>query len=81
MLLKAGELESPLGGVGHPQMPVLSDRDGDPDSGQRALDNLAVEVPEDGYESEGPGLRPGLCTAPAVVARWPSLPHQVAVLS
>jgi catechol 2,3-dioxygenase-like lactoylglutathione lyase family enzyme len=52
VFLKVAELESPLGGVGHPQMLVLFDRGDDPDSAEGTLDHLAFEIPEDEYETQ-----------------------------
>ncbi len=52
VFLKVGELESPLGAVGHPQMLVLFDRDVELDIGMSTLDHLAFEIPSDEYETQ-----------------------------
>lgn len=52
VFLKVGELESPLGGVGHPQMLVLFDRDVELDIDMSTLDHLAFEIPSEAYETQ-----------------------------
>ena len=50
--LKVGELSSPLGSVGHPQLLALFDRDSRLDQQVSALDHLAFEIPSQDYEAE-----------------------------
>jgi catechol 2,3-dioxygenase-like lactoylglutathione lyase family enzyme len=52
VFLKVGELDSPLGGVGHPQMLVLFDRKVELDVKRSTLDHLAFEVPPERFARE-----------------------------
>ena len=52
VFLKAGELDSPLGRGGHPQLLVLFDRDVRLEIDLTTLDHLAFEISLDEYESE-----------------------------
>ncbi len=52
VFLKVGDLQSPLGGVGHPQMLVLFDRAIGLDSSLSTLDHLAFEIPNSEYETQ-----------------------------
>ena len=52
VFLKVGELESPLGAVGHPQMLVLFDRGAELDIAMSTLDHLAFEIPGDEYDAQ-----------------------------
>ena len=52
VFLKVGDLPSPLGAVGHPQMLVLFDRGVELDPTRTTLDHLAFEVPSDRYPAE-----------------------------
>jgi catechol-2,3-dioxygenase len=52
VFLKAGELNSPLGRGGHPQLLVLFDRDAHLEIESTTLDHLAFEISLDEYESE-----------------------------
>ena len=52
VFLKAGEMNSPLGGGGHPQLLVLFDRDAHLEIESTTLDHLAFEIALDEYESE-----------------------------
>jgi len=52
IFLKIGELSSPLGEIGHPQMLVLFDRDMTPDIHVSTLDHLAFEIPAADYDKE-----------------------------
>lgn len=52
VFLKAGELDSPLGRGGHPQLLVLFDRDVHLEIDSTTLDHLAFEISLDEYESE-----------------------------
>jgi len=52
VFLKAGELDSPLGRGGHPQLLVLFDRDVPLEIDLTTLDHLAFEISLDDYESE-----------------------------
>jgi catechol-2,3-dioxygenase len=48
--LKAGELDSPLGRGGHPQLLVLFDREVRVDINLTTLDHLAFEIPLEQYD-------------------------------
>ena len=52
VFLKAGELDSPLGRGGHPQLLVLFDRDLRLEIDLTTLDHLAFEIPLDEFETE-----------------------------
>jgi catechol-2,3-dioxygenase len=52
VFLKAGELNSPLGRGGHPQLLVLFDREVALDIGLTTLDHLAFEIPLEQYDTE-----------------------------
>ena len=52
VFLKAGELDSPLGRGGHPQLLVLFDRDVHLEIDTTTLDHIAFEISLDEYESE-----------------------------
>ncbi len=52
VFLKAGELDSPLGRGGHPQLLVLFDRDARLEIDTTTLDHIAFEISLDEYESE-----------------------------
>jgi catechol 2,3-dioxygenase-like lactoylglutathione lyase family enzyme len=52
VFLKAGELDSPLGRGGHPQLLVLFDREVPLDITLSTVDHLAFEIPMEAYESE-----------------------------
>jgi catechol-2,3-dioxygenase len=52
VFLKAGELNSPLGLGGHPQLLVLFDRDVTLDINLTTLDHLAFEIPLEHYDAE-----------------------------
>ena len=52
VFLKVGELTSPLGAVGHPQMLVLFDREAPLDVSLSTLDHLAFEIPSERYAAE-----------------------------
>lgn len=52
VFLKAGELDSPLGRGGHPQLLVLFDRDVPLDITLTTLDHLAFEILLEQYDSE-----------------------------
>jgi catechol-2,3-dioxygenase len=52
VFLKVGELNSPLGRGGHPQLLVLLDRDVNLEIDLTTLDHLAFEISLDEYESE-----------------------------
>jgi catechol-2,3-dioxygenase len=52
IFLKAGELDSPLGRGGHPQLLVLFDREVRVDINSTTLDHLAFEIPPDQYGAE-----------------------------
>jgi catechol-2,3-dioxygenase len=52
VFLKAGELNSPLGRGGHPQLLVLFDREVLLDIGLTTLDHLAFEIPLEQYDIE-----------------------------
>jgi catechol-2,3-dioxygenase len=52
VFLKVADLHSPLGGVGHPQMLVLFDRDVPLDQARSSLDHLAFEIPAGEYEAQ-----------------------------
>jgi catechol 2,3-dioxygenase-like lactoylglutathione lyase family enzyme len=73
VFLKVGELPSPLGAVGHPQMLVLFDRGVALDQAVTTLDHLAFEVPGDLY----PTVRERL-TAQGMVIRERSWPDSLA---
>jgi glyoxylase I family protein len=69
VFLKVGELPSPLGAAGHPQMLVLFDRGVAPDQTLTTLDHLAFEVPSDQY----PAVRERLMAQGMVIREraWP----------
>ena len=52
VFLKVGELDSPLGQIGHPQMLVLFDRQAPIDIQFSSLDHLAFEIPNEFYREE-----------------------------
>lgn len=52
VFLKAGELNSPLGRGGHPQLLVLFDREVPLEINLTTLDHLAFEIPLEDYEAE-----------------------------
>lgn len=52
VFLKVGDLQSPLGSVGHPQMLVLFDRAFEPDSSVSTLDHLAFEISSSEYHAQ-----------------------------
>ena len=52
VFLKTGELNSPLGLGGHPQLLVLFDREVTLDINLTTLDHLAFELPLEQYETE-----------------------------
>ena len=52
VFLKAGELNSPLGRGGHPQLLVLFDREVPLDINLTTVDHLAFEIPLEQYEPE-----------------------------
>ena len=52
VFMKAGELNSPLGRGGHPQLLVLFDREVPLDIGLTTLDHLAFEIPLERYAVE-----------------------------
>jgi catechol 2,3-dioxygenase-like lactoylglutathione lyase family enzyme len=57
VFMKAGELNSPLGRGGHPQLLVLFDREVSLDSGLTTFDHLAFEIPLENYAAERERLR------------------------
>lgn len=52
VFLKIGELDSPLGHAGHPQLLVLFDREVHPEIETPTLDHLAFEISLREYENE-----------------------------
>ncbi len=52
VFLKAGELNSPLGRGGHPQLLVLFDRDVHLEIDLTTLDHIAFEIPLEHFQSE-----------------------------
>ena len=52
VFLKVGELETPLGKVGHPQLLVLFDREAELDINLTTLDHLAFEISNEHYDEE-----------------------------
>ncbi|MGQ0602737.1 MAG: VOC family protein [Anaerolineales bacterium] len=52
VFLKAGELDSPLGRGGHPQLLVLFDRQVQLDIALTTLDHIAFEIPLEQYSTE-----------------------------
>jgi len=52
VFLKAGELDSPLGRGGHPQLLVLFDRKVKLDIALTTVDHFAFEIPLEGYPTE-----------------------------
>ncbi len=52
VFLKIADLPSPLGGIGHPQLLALFDRETDLDIQLTTLDHLAFEIPPEDYEKE-----------------------------
>ncbi|MEM7114591.1 MAG: VOC family protein [Chloroflexota bacterium] len=52
VFLKVGELPSPLGEAGHPQLLALFSRDTTLDVGLSTLDHLAFEIPREQYDAE-----------------------------
>ena len=52
IFLKAGELDSPLGRGGHPQLLVLFDRQVQPDIALSTLDHIAFEIPLEHFQAE-----------------------------
>lgn len=57
VFLKAGELDSPLGRAGHPQLMVLFDRSVPLDSALTTVDHIAFEIPREQYSAERDRLR------------------------
>lgn len=52
VFLRVGDLKSPLGSVGHPQMLVLFDRSVELDAAVTTLDHLAFEIPSREYQAQ-----------------------------
>ena len=52
VFLKAGELDSPLGRAGHPQLLVLFDRQVQLDIALSTLDHIAFEIPLEQFAAE-----------------------------
>jgi catechol 2,3-dioxygenase-like lactoylglutathione lyase family enzyme len=52
VFLKAGELDSPLGRGGHPQLLVLFDRQAQIDIALSTLDHIAFEIPLEQFQAE-----------------------------
>ena len=52
VFLKVGELDSPLGRGGHPQLLVLFDRQVQPDIALTTLDHIAFEIPLEHFQAE-----------------------------
>ena len=52
VFLKAGELDSPLGRGGHPQLLVLFDRQAQMDIALTTLDHIAFEIPLEEFQAE-----------------------------
>jgi catechol 2,3-dioxygenase len=52
VFLKAGELDSPLGRGGHPQLLVLFDRQVQLDIALTTLDHIAFEIPLEQFQAE-----------------------------
>ena len=52
VFLKAGELDSPLGRGGHPQLLVLFDRQVQLDIALTTLDHIAFEIPLEHFQAE-----------------------------
>ena len=52
VFLKAGELDSPLGRGGHPQLLVLFDRQVQIDIALTTLDHIAFEIPLEHFQAE-----------------------------
>jgi catechol 2,3-dioxygenase len=52
VFLKAGELDSPLGRGGHPQLLVLFDRQVQIDIALTTLDHIAFEIPLEQFQAE-----------------------------
>jgi len=52
VFLKAGELDSPLGRGGHPQLLVLFDRQAQLDIALTTLDHIAFEIPLEQFQAE-----------------------------
>jgi catechol 2,3-dioxygenase-like lactoylglutathione lyase family enzyme len=52
VFLKAGELDSPLGHGGHPQLLVLFNRQVQVDIALSTLDHLAFEIPLEKFQAE-----------------------------
>ena len=52
VFLKSGELDSPLGGGGHPQLLVIFDRQAQPDIALSTLDHIAFEIPLEHFQAE-----------------------------
>jgi catechol 2,3-dioxygenase len=52
VFLKVGELGSPLGRGGHPQLLVLFDRQVQPDIALSTLDHIAFEIPLEHFPAE-----------------------------
>ena len=52
IFLKAGELDSPLGRGGHPQLLVLFDRQVQIDIALTTLDHIAFEIPLEHFQAE-----------------------------
>ena len=52
VFLKAGELDSPLGSGGHPQLLVIFDRQAQLDIALSTLDHIAFEIPLEQFQAE-----------------------------
>jgi catechol 2,3-dioxygenase len=52
VFLKVGELDSPLGRGGHPQLLVLFDRQAQIDIALTTLDHIAFEIPLEHFQAE-----------------------------
>ena len=52
VFLKAGELDSPLGRGGHPQLLVIFDRQAQLDIALSTLDHIAFEIPLEHFQAE-----------------------------
>ena len=52
VFLKVGELDSPLGRGGHPQLLVLFDRQVQVDIAMSSLDHIAFEIPLEHFQAE-----------------------------
>ena len=52
VFLEIGELDSPLGGVGHPQLLALFSRGDEVNVGTSSFDHIAFEIPATAYDTE-----------------------------